>query len=96
MYSHLQPIETAVSNEAEGQDCVNAWFGIGFGTNTIEKAMQNGYPKPVTKIRSVELNTFQVAFITGQCLIVHGETGLTDKQLKHTDNLGQWYYPPQK
>lgn len=89
MTSNLQPVNEKVAAANEGQDCVNNFFGFGFGTNRIEAAMKYAYPKPITNVRSVELQTFHVLFIGGQCLIVKGEHALPVAQ---ASDLSQFNY----
>jgi hypothetical protein len=67
------------------------------GTNGIEKAMADAYPKPITTIRSVELHhNLVLGILGGHCLVVHGETGPVKKAQQDDPlkrgNLASRYY----
>lgn len=84
--TQLQPINPSVQDIVTGEDCSPIIFGLGFGTNTVEKAMANGLiarnpERPehfdhlaVTCIRSIALYEGQFLMFGGnRCIIVTGE-----------------------
>ena len=70
--SQLMPENRAVKSFLAGSDCSYMFFGFGFGTNTIEQAMENSDP-PIKTIRTITLDSFTLLFFGMQCIQVKGE-----------------------
>lgn len=69
----LTPDNLEVKPLAEGSDCSYAVMGLGFGTNTVERAMVNASPVVIQKIRSVTFDWIYILFVGAQCITVNGE-----------------------
>lgn len=79
--TRLQPEDPAVSPLLKGEDCVPIVFGFGWGTNTIERAMEEaGKPnldkpagKPIKRVHTVQFTDTTVVWFGERCIEVTGE-----------------------
>ncbi|HZH49249.1 MAG TPA: hypothetical protein VFD86_05730 [Nitrospira sp.] len=82
--TRLQPEDASVNEALYGEDCIPTFFGFGFGTATIERAMADVGPDKdfsthdvngvhISKVRRVELHDFQVLSFGNRCVEVVGE-----------------------
>ncbi len=70
--NRITPDDPDVQPLTIGRDCILFLPGMGYGLNTVERAMANADP-PVKKIRSISIDT-RVGLVFGQqCLTVVGE-----------------------
>lgn len=85
----LQPINESVKAERTNRDCKGIFFGLGFGSLSVERAMMQetrvsagraDRPEmtrlvltPMTKIRSIELQDWSFLFFGERCIVVTGE-----------------------
>ncbi len=81
----LLPVDTSVQPVLVGRDCTPIVLGFGFGHNTVEQAKRNDLKRsgdefegmdittPITKIRVVSLEEFNLVLAGVRCLKVVGE-----------------------
>ena len=81
--THIQPVNDKVRPVLLGEDCTPIVGGLGWGTNTIEKAMQQASPSQnydpyrgthtIRTIRSVALTESAMLLLGQRCIEVTGE-----------------------
>jgi len=83
--TNLQPTDPSIKPTVRGEDCTAIILGLGFGTNTVEQAMDKGRisrnperperpePMAVKRIRSITLHDWQFLMVGERCVIVTGE-----------------------
>jgi hypothetical protein len=81
--THLQPVNDKVQRVLKGEDCTPIIGGLGWGTNTIEKAMRQASPadnfdsfggtQTIRTVRSVALTDTQFLLFGNRCIEVTGE-----------------------
>ena len=83
--THLQQDNPAITPILEGRDCVALLLGLGWGTNTVDRAMLQGgppgryfdsrikYATRITRLHSLAVNDSYFLLAGYRCLVVTGE-----------------------
>jgi|CXWL01.1.fsa_nt_gi hypothetical protein len=83
--TEIMPPDRAVQPLLEGRDCTSILLGIGFGTNTVDRAMRQGGPPDtyfdqhvrhttrITRLHALAIQESYAVLGGHRCLIVTGE-----------------------
>lgn len=78
----MQPENASVPELRESSDCVPIFFGLSYGTATVDAALKKkvqttaGYDapwKPIVNVRRVQLHDYQFLFFGARCVEIVGE-----------------------